>query len=121
MTTFLSILAIIGYFSVGTLFKVYYKLYRHDGILSEEPYIIGAFWPIYVAVRIVTALARLAFYPFVRASTFLEQKVEEVQELRKIARQRAKVRVESYPDRDLRDAEDEVEEYLNQKERYSSL
>jgi hypothetical protein len=121
MDIFLTILAIISYLSIGTLFKVYYKLYRHDGILSEEPYIIGFFWPIYVVVRIVMALAKLAFYPFVRASIFLEKKVEEVQNLRRLASQQARVRIQSQPDKELREAEYELEEYLNKKERYGSL
>jgi|SRR5579885_748713 len=118
MNTFLICLAVIAYLAIAMGVKVYYKLNRWDNILNEEPYIIGLFWPIYCLCRLVIALAKLVFWPFAKATHLIEDKVENWQEAKK-EKERAKTRVPRYYDRELREAEQEVELLLTQDERYS--
>lgn len=102
------------YLGMALATKVYFNLYRHDGILNEEPYIVGFFWPIYWIVRGFVSLVKLAFSPFVYLSNRVEDKIKEIQ----LAKTKAKPRVMITFDRDLREAEDEVEDFLNREERY---
>lgn len=112
----LTVLFVLSYLlgALGT--KVHFKLNRWDNILPEEPYIIGAFWPVYWLWRVVTGLFKLVFRPFVIASSYLENRIEQAQK----AKEEDKVRIKPRYDRDFQDAEDELEDFLNREERFQN-
>lgn len=99
-----AILSIVGYFAIAVLVKSYYKLYRFKDpmdISPEEPYLIGLGWPVYFIYRLIA-------WPFVSFSRFVEKKLESSKE----AKEEVKVRVSSRTEREIAEAEQEIEEML---------
>ena len=102
LTAFLSL---IGYFVIAILVKSYYKLHRwEDRLMPEEPYFIGLGWPIYLIYRLVA-------WPLITGSRFVEKQMTRAEK-----EEAPKVRVsEPVRDRDLEEAEEEVESMLSKE------
>jgi hypothetical protein len=109
MTLLIVSLSIITYAIMAMVVKTYFKLYRCLSYMPEDSYIIGAFWPIY-------AIYRLLAWPLGSGSRYIENHMVKMRE----AKEKAKVRVINH-DRDLEEAEQEVESLLAQNQERSRL
>lgn len=104
---FVYALGAISYFLMAILVKSYYKLHRYKDpleIMKEEPYLIGLGWPIYLVYRLVA-------WPYVSGSRFVESKLESLKDSKK----EVQVRVSTQVDREIAEAEQEIEEMLTKR------
>lgn len=113
MDTLLTVLGVIGYVLALVITKAYIKTYRWSYLPDEvDAYIIGIFWPIYIAYRLIS-------WPLSNASRFIEVKMKEAKQTGEVKKQ-AKLRVPSQVDPEYQEAEREIEHFLTkEKERHS--
>ena len=97
MITLTILFSILFYFLMAAAVTAYYKLYKWDGFLNADYYIVGFIWPIYLFIVV----------PF----NFISRHFEKILKSNK-EKARPKIRVPN-KDEELYEAEEEVEEYLS--------
>lgn len=116
MLTFIIALVAICYLVLAMATKAYFKLYRWDHLLGGDPYVIGLFWPIYWLYRLIAWPVIIGSEFFESKMQIFESKMESFVEARKAKQDQIKARVPAY-DREMYEAEQEIEEMLAQEER----
>ena len=76
MDTLLAAFSFVAYVLIGLATKSYYKTYRWDNCLPEEPIIIGMVWPVYWSWRIISWPFRWVSYFFDKTLLTLKNKSE---------------------------------------------
>lgn len=110
------LLFVLFYLLVGMVVKAYFKLFRWDRVMDYEPLLIGIFWPIYITWRTISWSFNIP-YSFIERKMSEAKRVQDHKEYERILAQvqQEKTHEKEQIERELQEAEEEVEEVLSQR------